>query len=107
MKDYEQRERDLANIGHKDLIRFMRHAYNWLLDDGMSESELEASLAKFGLCKEDIFAKRQRMGVLAMIDKESETIESLVSLLLTFTPDQMVAFVAGAREIIAKYTPKN
>lgn len=40
----------------------MRHAYNWLLDDGMSESELEASLAKFGLCKEDIFAKRQRMG---------------------------------------------
>ena len=42
-----------------------------------------------------------------MIDKESETIESLVSLLLTFTPDQMVAFVAGAREIIAKYTPKN
>ena len=62
MKDYEQRELDLANIGHKDLIRFMRHAYNWLLDDGMSESELEASLAKFGLCKEDIFAKRQRMG---------------------------------------------
>jgi len=52
-------------------------------------------------------AKRQRMGVLAMIDKESETIESLVSLLLTFTPDQMVAFVAGAREIIAQYTPKN
>jgi len=42
-----------------------------------------------------------------MIDKESETIESLVSLLLTFTPNQMVAFVAGAREIIAKYTPKN
>ena len=41
MKDYEQRERDLANMGHKDLIRFMRHAYNWLLDDGMSESELE------------------------------------------------------------------
>ena len=57
MKDYEQRERDLANMGHKELIRFMRHAYNWLLDDGMSESELEASLAK-----EDIFAKRQRMG---------------------------------------------
>lgn len=42
-----------------------------------------------------------------MIDKESETIESLVSLLLTFIPDQMVAFVAGAREIIAQYTPKN
>ena len=49
-------------MGHKDLIRFMRHAYNWLLDDGMSESELEASLAKFGLCKEDIFDKRQKMG---------------------------------------------
>ena len=107
MKDYEQRERDLANMGHKDLIRFMRHAYNWLLDDGMSESELEASLAKFGLCKEDIFAKRQRMGVLAMIDKESETIEYLVSILLTFTSDQMAAFVAGAQEIIAQYTPKN
>ncbi len=41
-----------------------------------------------------------------MIDKESETIESLVSLLLTFTPDQMVAFVAGAREIIAKVHPE-
>ena len=47
------------------------------------------------------------MGVLAMIDKESGTIESLVSILLTFTPDQMAAFVAGAREIIAQYTPKN
>lgn len=35
----------------------MRHAYNWLLDDGMSESELEASLAKFGLCKEDLFGR--------------------------------------------------
>lgn len=23
MKDYEQRERDLANMGHKDLIRFI------------------------------------------------------------------------------------
>ncbi len=57
MKDYEQRERDLANMGHKDLTRFMRHAYNWLLDDGMSESKLEASLAKFGLCKEDIFGR--------------------------------------------------
>ena len=41
-----------------------------------------------------------------MIDKESGTIESLVSLLLTFTPDQMAAFVAGAREIITQYTPK-
>ena len=44
--------------------------------------------------------------MLAMIDKESGTIESLVSLLLTFTPDQMAAFVAGAREIITQYTPK-
>ena len=52
-------------------------------------------------------AKRQRMGVLAMIDKESETIEYLVSILLTFTSDQMAAFVAGAQEIIAQYTPKN
>ena len=47
------------------------------------------------------------MGVLAMIDKESETIEYLVSILLTFTSDQMAAFVAGAQEIIAQYTPKN
>ncbi len=52
-------------------------------------------------------AKRQRMGVLAMIDKESETIEYLVSILLSFTSDQMAAFVAGAQEIIAQYTPKN
>lgn len=42
-----------------------------------------------------------------MIDKESETIEYLVSILLTFTSDQMAAFVAGAQEIIAQYTPKN
>ena len=49
MKDYEQRERDLANIGHKDLIR----------------------------------------------------------LLLTFSPEQMAEFVAGAREIITQYAPKN
>ena len=41
-----------------------------------------------------------------MIDKESETIEYLVSILLTFTSDQMAAFVAGAQEIIAQYTPK-
>ena len=39
--------------------------------------------------------------------KESETIEYLVSILLTFTSDQMAAFVAGAQEIIAQYTPKN
>lgn len=43
------------------------------------------------------------MGVLATIDKESGAIESLVSILLTFTPDQMAAFVAGAREIITQY----
>ena len=42
-----------------------------------------------------------------MIDKESETIEYLVSILLTFTSDQMAAFVAGAQEIIAQYTQKN
>lgn len=51
-------------------------------------------------------AKRQRTGVLAMIDKESETIEYLVSILLTFTSDQMAAFVAGAQEIIAQYAPE-
>ncbi len=43
------------------------------------------------------------MGVLAMIDKESGTIESLVSILLTFTPDQMAAFAAGAREITTQH----
>lgn len=42
-----------------------------------------------------------------MIDKESGTIESLVSMLLTFSHEQMAEFVAGAREIIAQYTPKN
>ena len=57
MKDYEQRERALAIMGHEDLIRFMRFAYNWLLADGQSESELEASLAKFGLCKENLFVR--------------------------------------------------
>lgn len=57
MKDYKQRERALANMGHEDLIRFMRFAYNWLLADGQSESELEASLAKFGLCKENLFVR--------------------------------------------------
>ena len=41
-----------------------------------------------------------------MIDKESETIEYLVSILLTFTSDQMAAFVAGAQEIIAQYAPE-
>lgn len=43
------------------------------------------------------------MGVLAMTAEASENIEKLVSILLTFTPDQMAAFVAGAREIIAQY----
>ncbi len=44
---------------------------------------------------------------LAMIDKKSETIEKLsIPAAVASTPDQMVAFVAGAREIIAKYTPK-
>ena len=38
-----------------------------------------------------------------MIDKELGTVEDLVSILLTFTPEQMAAFVAGAREIIAQY----
>lgn len=38
-----------------------------------------------------------------MIDKESENIEKLVSILLTFSPEQMAEFVAGAREIIAQY----
>lgn len=31
----------------------------------------------------------------------------LVSILLTFSPEQMDEFVAGAREIITQYTPKN
>lgn len=48
-------------------------------------------------------AKLQRMGALAMNTKDSETIENLISALLTFSPDQMAAFVAGAREIIAQY----
>lgn len=71
-----------------------------------------------GCCRMNIFAGHcvthivdtvcnYGMGVLAMIDKESETIEYLVSILLTFTSDQMAAFVAGAQEIIAQYTPKN
>lgn len=48
-------------------------------------------------------AKRQRMGVLAVIAEKSGAVEDLVSILLTFTPEQMAAFVAGAREIIAQY----
>lgn len=73
MKDYEQRERDLANMGHKDLIRFM-------------------CLPTTGYL---------------MTAEASENIEKLVSILLTFSPEQMAEFVAGAREIIAQYTPKN
>ena len=61
--------------------------------DEMSKKELECLLE---LCE-----------ALVMIDKESETIEYLVSILLTFTSDQMAVFVAGAQEIIAQYTPKN
>lgn len=38
-----------------------------------------------------------------MNTKESENIENLISILLTFSPDQMAAFMAGAREIIAQY----
>ena len=48
-------------------------------------------------------AKQQRMGVFAMTAEASENIEKLVSILLTFSPDQMATFVAGAREIIAQY----
>ena len=69
--------------------------------------ELNQKEVEFVLDRARAAAKRQRMGVLAMIDKESETIEYLVSILLTFTSDQMAAFVAGAQEIIAQYTPKN
>ncbi len=38
-----------------------------------------------------------------MNTKESENIEKLVSILLTFTHEQMAAFVAGAQEIITQY----
>lgn len=47
------------------------------------------------------------IGGVAMTAEASENIEKLVSILLTFTPDQMAAFVAGAREIIAQYAPKD
>lgn len=43
------------------------------------------------------------MGVLAMTAEASENIEKLVSILLTFSPEQMAEFVASAREIIAQY----
>lgn len=42
-----------------------------------------------------------------MTAEASENIEKLVSILLTFSPEQMAEFVAGAREIITQYTPKN
>ena len=47
------------------------------------------------------------MGVLGRIDIESESIVSLVFLLRTFSTYYMGSCVSGAREIIAKYTPKN
>lgn len=42
-----------------------------------------------------------------MTDEASENIEKLVSILLTFSTEQMAEFVTGAQEIIAQYTPKN
>lgn len=36
----------------------------------------------------------------------SENIKKLVSILLTFSPEQMAEFVTGAREIITQYAPK-
>ena len=67
----------------------------------LTREELEYLLKE---CRASL-ARRQaaKNGVLATIDKESGTIESLISILLTFTPDQMAAFVAGAREIITQY----
>lgn len=65
-----------------------------------TETELQAYIEN---------ARRQAAkngGVFAMTAEASENIEKLVSILLTFTPDQMAAFVAGAREILAQYTPK-
>lgn len=38
-----------------------------------------------------------------MTAEASENIEKLVSILLTFSPEQMAEFVAGAREIITQY----
>ena len=38
-----------------------------------------------------------------MTAEASENIEKLVSILLTFTHEQMAAFVAGAQEIITQY----
>ena len=68
----------------------------------------EMSKKRLSIClncarKKKPVVKRQRMGVFAMTAEASENIEKLVSILLTFTPDQMAAFVAGAREIIAQY----
>lgn len=50
MKDYEQRERDLANMGHKDLIRFMRQKGVIANIDGMNVQKVPANRlpAKFG-----------------------------------------------------------
>lgn len=41
-----------------------------------------------------------------MTAEASENIEKLVSILLTFSPEQMAEFVAGAREIITRYAPE-
>ena len=40
-----------------------------------------------------------------MTAEASENIEKLVSILLTFSPEQMAEFVAGARGIITPYAP--
>lgn len=69
--------------------------------DEMSKKELEYLLE---LCQEEK-ARRQaaKNGGFAMTAEASENIEKLVSILLTFSPEQMAEFVAGAREIIAQY----
>ena len=41
-----------------------------------------------------------------MTAEASENIEKLVSILLTFSPEQMAEFVAGARGIITRYAPE-
>ena len=42
-----------------------------------------------------------------MTAEASENIEKLVYILLTYSPEQMAEFVAGPREIIPLYAPKN
>lgn len=58
----EMIERAIDQMTKEELNELTKHAYRRLVELGTSESNLEASLAKFGLCKEDIFAKWQRMG---------------------------------------------